>query len=189
MNLKLIITDFDGTLVNTFEANYQAYAEAFTQCDRKLTRDSYRQCFGYRYDDFMRAVGVDDADVRQRIRKIKGEVYPSYFEYLQSTEPLINFIRAFHRGGGKTAIASTARRLNLVNTLRYLHLTELFDCILAGEDVTHGKPNPEIYLKVMERMEISARQTLIFEDSEVGFEAAEASGVQCVKINQAFYGY
>ena len=40
MNLKLIITDFDGTLVNTFEANYQAYAEAFTQCDRKLTRDS-----------------------------------------------------------------------------------------------------------------------------------------------------
>ena len=189
MNLKLIITDFDGTLVNTFEANYQAYAEAVTQCDRKLTRDSYRQCFGYRYDDFMRAVGVDDADVRQRIRKIKGEVYPSYFEYLQSNEPLINFIRAFHRGGGKTAIASTARRLNLVNTLRYLHLTELFDCILAGEDVTHGKPNPEIYLKVMERMEVSARQTLIFEDSEVGFEAAEASGVQCVKINQAFYGY
>ena len=79
--------------MNTFEANYQAYAEAFTQCDRKLTRDSYRQCFGYRYDDFMRAVGVDDADVRQRIRKIKGEVYPSYFEYLQSNEPLINFIR------------------------------------------------------------------------------------------------
>ena len=73
MNLKLIITDFDGTLVNTFEANYQAYAEAFTQGDRKLTRDSYIQCFGYRYDDFMRAVGVDDADVRQRIRKIKGQ--------------------------------------------------------------------------------------------------------------------
>ena len=189
MTLKLIITDFDGTLVNTFEANYQAYADAFIQCGQKLTYDLYKQCFGYRYDDFMHAVGINDTDIQERIRKIKGEVYPFYFEYLQSNEPLINFIRAFHRGGGKTAIASTARRLNLANALQYLHLTEVFDCVLAGEDVTHGKPNPEIYLKVMERMEISARQTLIFEDSEVGFEAAEASGAQCIKINQAFYGY
>ena len=60
--------------------------------------------------------------------------------------------------------------------------------IQSGEDVIHGKPNPEIYLKAMERMEVSARQTLIFEDSEVGFEAAEASGAQCIKINHAFYG-
>lgn len=72
--------------------------------------------------------------------------------------------------------------------MQYLHLTEIFDCIWAGEDVAHGKPNPEIYLKVMERMEVSAGQTLIFEDSRVGFEAAEASGAQYIRINQAFYG-
>ena len=188
MNLKLIITDFDGTLVNTFEANYLAYAEAFAQCGQILTYDLYRRCFGYRYDDFMHIAGVNDVDIQQRIRKIKGEVYPFYFDHLQSNEPLINFIRALHRNGGKTALASTARRLNLVNALQYLHLTEFFDCVLAGEDVIHGKPNPEIYLKAMERMEVSARQTLIFEDSEVGIEAAEASGAQCIKINHAFYG-
>lgn len=188
MEVKLIISDFDGTLVNTFEANYRAYTEAFVQCGRKLTRDSYRRCFGYRYDDFMRAVGIDDADVQQCIRKIKGEVYPLYFDYLQPNEPLISFIRAFHCSGGKTAIASTARRLNLTNALEYMHLTDIFDCIWAGEDVTTGKPNPEIYLRVMEKMEVSVTQTLIFEDSEVGFEAAKTSGTHFIKINQAFYG-
>lgn len=188
MNLKLIITDFDGTLVNSFEANYQAYADAFEQCGQKLTYDLYKQCFGYRYDDFMHTAGINDVDIQQRIRKIKGEVYPFYFDYLQPNKPLINFIRAFHRNGGNTAVASTARRLNLTNALQYLHLTEIFDCIWAGEDVVHGKPNPEIYLKVMERMEVSAGQTLIFEDSRVGFEAAEASGAQYIRINQAFYG-
>lgn len=188
MNLELIITDFDGTLVNSFEANYFAYAEAFVQCGQKLTYDLYSRCFGYRYDDFMHIVGVNDVDVQQRIKKIKGEVYPFYFEYLQPNEPLINFVRAFHRSGGKTAIATTACRLNLINALEYLNLTEIFDCIWAGEDVSHGKPDPEIYLRVMEKMGVFAGQTLIFEDSEVGIEAAEASGAHFIKINQIFYG-
>lgn len=105
MNLKLIITDFDGTLVNTFEANYQAYAEAFTQCDRKLTRDSYRQCFGYRYDDFMRAVGVDDADVRQRIRKIKGKYILLTSNIYNLTNRLsISFVRFIGVGKNRNSL-------------------------------------------------------------------------------------
>lgn len=188
MEFKLIISDFDGTLVNTFEANYRAYAEAFKLCGLELSRNFYLPCFGYRYDDFMRAVGISEESIKKDIRRIKGEVYPQFFEYLQPNEPLINFIKAFHCSGGRTALASTARRLNLTNALEYLHLTNIFDCIWAGEDVAHGKPNPEIYLKVMEKMEVSATQTLIFEDSEVGCEAARGSGARYIKINQAFYG-
>ena len=78
--------------------------------------------------------------------------------------------------------------MNLINALEYLNLTEIFDCIWAGEDVSHGKPDPEIYLRVMEKMGVFAGQTLIFEDSEVGIEAAEASGAHFIKINQIFYG-
>lgn len=188
MELKLIITDFDGTLVNTFEANYRAYQEAFALNKLTLSREDYQCCFGYRYNDFMNAIGITDDNIKKVIRRIKGEVYPHYFEYLQPNEPLINFIKAFHCEGKKTVIASTARRLNLMNALTYLQLIDIFDCIWSGEDVENGKPNPEIYLKVMNYMEVQPNQTLIFEDSEIGCRAAEASGAHYIKINSAFYG-
>lgn len=188
MELKLIITDFDGTLVDTFEANYRAYQEAFALNKLVLNRDDYQRCFGYRYNDFMKVIGVTDDNVKKEIRRVKGEVYPYYFKYLQPNEPLINFIKAFHGVGQKTAIASTARRLNLVNALTYLRLTNIFDCIWTGEDVKYSKPDPEIYLKAMNYMKVQPCQTLIFEDSEIGCEAAEASGAHYIKISSAFYG-
>ena len=45
--IKAIITDFDGTLVNTFKANYYAYKEAFIQYGYELTEEQYKECYGY----------------------------------------------------------------------------------------------------------------------------------------------
>ena len=52
--IKAIITDFDGTLVDTFEANLRAYQQAFADQGLSLTSDTYRECFGYRFERFMR---------------------------------------------------------------------------------------------------------------------------------------
>lgn len=182
MEIKLLITDFDGTLVDTFQANYHAYRDAFAQVGLSLSEEQYRECYGLRFDGFMAKMGITDAEVSQRIRAIKGERYPSHFGLLHANQPLIEFIRMFRRGGGKTAVASTARRKNLTNALTHIGAAEDFDLILAGEDVTHGKPSPEIYVTVMERMGVTPGETLVFEDSPVGLEAARAAGTRYVKI-------
>ena len=182
MEVKLIITDFDGTLVNTFQANYHAYSEAFRQVGLALSEQQYRQCYGLRFDGFMDAVGIDDIDTRKRIRTIKGECYPGFFGMLQVNQRLLDFIRLFRAGGGLTAVASTARGKNLANALKYIGATEDFDMILAGEDVKDGKPSPEIYNTVMNRLGVTAEETLIFEDSTVGLMAAQASGAHFIKI-------
>ena len=182
MEIKLVITDFDGTLVGTFQANYHAYCEAFRQVDLTLTEEQYRKCYGLRFDAFMDAMGIDDADVRKRIRSIKGECYPNHFGLLKVNQPLLDFIRMFRQGGGKTAVASTARGKNLTNALNHIGATDDFDLILAGEDVKEGKPSPEIYNTVMQRMGVTPDQTLIFEDSPVGLQAAEAAGAHYIKI-------
>ncbi len=187
MDVKLIITDFDGTLVDTFEANYRAYSDAFEQSGLVLTREQYKECFGLRYDNFMKSMGIENTEVRQRIKELKGEFYPKYFEYLKVNAPLIEFIRAFHHSGRKTAIASTAREKNLRNALRYIGAEEDFDLILAGESVSKGKPDPEIYRTVMARLDMRPQDTLIFEDSEVGFKAAEAAGVRYIKVTHDFF--
>lgn len=187
MAVKLLITDFDGTLVDTFEANYRAYAEAFDAVGRGLTRERYRECFGFRFDRFMDAMGVEEDAVRAEIRKIKGECYPSYFSHLVVNRPLLEMLRAFHRSGGKTAIASTARGVNLRNALRHIGAADDFDLVLAGESVHKGKPDPEIYLTVLERLGVGADEALVFEDSAVGFAAASSAGIQYIPVTREFY--
>lgn len=188
MCTELIICDFDGTLVDTFEANFRAYQHAFSEVGMELSREKYMECFGLRFDNFMKAVGVNDPDTAISIREIKAQCYPNYFKYLKANRPLLDFVRAFHQQGGKTAIASTARRENLLNALTFIGALNNFDLVLAGENVQHGKPSPEIYEMVLRKMKISPVNALVFEDSEVGCQAAENAGIQYIKINNEFYG-
>jgi len=186
-HIKLIITDFDGTLVNTFAANYAAYRQSFQDVGLVLSEADYRACFGYRFDDFMAKMGISDRDTQQRIRDLKTLHYPSFFNLLEVNTALLDFIKKFKRAGGKTAVASTARRKNLENALTYIGAADSFDLVLAGEDVVNAKPDPEIYLKVMERLGAKPDETLIFEDAEIGFKAAENAGVSYIKITDRYF--
>lgn len=187
MDVKLIICDLDGTLVDTFEANYRAYSDAFESVGLALSREHYSDCFGLRFDNFMSAMGINNPEVRKRIKELKGEYYPRHFGYLKVNTPLIGLIRAFHLSGGKTAIASTAREKNLRNVIRYIGIEEYFDLILAGESVNKGKPDPEIYLKVLQQLACKPEEALIFEDSEVGFKAAANAGIRYIKVTKDFF--
>ena len=186
--IKLLITDFDGTLVNTFDANYAAYRQAFAEVGLSLTEAQYREAFGLRFDKFMAQMGIEDRSIAALIRERKGVLYPNYFDRLVVNRPLLEMLRAFRRAGGRTAIASTARRVNLENALSYIGAKQDFDLILAGEDVSEGKPSPEIYRTALERMGVAPEEALVFEDSEVGFTAAESAGIRYVKITESFYG-
>lgn len=182
--IKAIITDFDGTLVDTFEANLRAYQKAFGDVNMSLTAEKYRECFGYRFERFMMAMAVQDDKTADYIREAKKEYYPQYFEFLKSNNSLIGLMESFHAMGSKTAIASTARKENLMNVVNYLNLADKFDLIFAGVDVKQGKPSPEIYLKAMETLGVKPEEVLIFEDSPVGIEAARASGAHVLIVTQ-----
>jgi len=182
--IDTIITDFDGTLVDTFEANFRAYQKAFAENGIQLTEEKYRQCFGFRYDRFMQEMGVTDDNISNAIREAKKHYYPDYFQYLKPNTALIELIAGFKAMGGKTAIASTARKENLMNVLNYLGIADHFNLIYAGSDVKEGKPSPEIYIKAMLALNSKPESTLIFEDSEVGIKAAIASGAKLIQISK-----
>lgn len=180
--IRAIITDFDGTLVDTFEANLRAYQRAFDDVNMTLTAEKYRQCFGYRFERFMAAMAVQDERTAKYIREAKKEYYPKYFNFLKPNHALIGLIESFKALGGKTVIASTARKENLMNVVNYLGISDKFDLIYAGADVKEGKPSPEIYIKAMDALGVTPEETLIFEDSLVGLQAAEASGAAYMKV-------
>ena len=169
--IRAIITDFDGTLVDTFDANLKAYQKAFGEVGVVLSEEKYRE-----------VMGISEKETIVRIKSLKKDYYPLFFESLHPNDALIELIRSFKCFGGKTAIASTARKENLMNALKYLGIVDLFDLIYTGQDVENGKPSPEIYDKTMAELQVQPSDTLIFEDSEVGLQAAKASGAYFIKI-------
>ena len=180
--IDTIITDFDGTLVDTFDANFKAYEKAFSGCGLLISEQQYRRCFGLRYDSLMAAMGITDAEIAHRIKDAKKHYYPDFFQYLRPNKTLIELIASFKTMGGKTAVASTARKENLMNVINYLGIADCFNLIYAGNDVKEGKPSPDIYLKAMDTLQSIPENTLIFEDSEVGIQAAKACGAHCMII-------
>lgn len=183
MQLKLIILDFDGTLASTADAHTKAYVLALQESGITMSEEEYRsRFFGVRCSEFLRAIGVTDKEEMERIRLRKIELYPTLFESVKLNEPLWNFAQDFRAKGGKVWICSTGQRDNIDNAMRYLGIEGMVDGILTSNDVVESKPSPEAFLKAMEIEGVTPAETLIFEDSTVGLQAAEASGAAYIKV-------
>lgn len=180
--IKVIISDFDGTLVDTFTANFKAYQKAFGDLGFVLNEEDYNKCYGFRFEEFMKQMGILDGVISNRIKELKAQYYPTFFNEVKVNTLLLEIIQEFRQNGGKTAIASTASKKNLWNLLTYLRIDNYFDYIVTGEDVTQGKPSPEVYNKVLQVSGVCSKEAIVFEDSVIGIQAAKAAGINYVVI-------
>ncbi|MBO5875995.1 MAG: HAD-IA family hydrolase [Alistipes sp.] len=177
MKIRLLLLDFDGTLADTRLANTLAYIDALAEEGYTLTKELYLQkYFGLRCTEFLRDIGFSKEEDIERIRRRKIELYPTHFDTVRLNQPLWDFVQDFRAQGGKAWIVSTGHRDNVTNVMRYLGIEDGFDGILTSEAVEHSKPSPDCFLKAMEAEGVTPTETLIFEDSEVGIEAARRSG-------------
>ena len=183
MEIKLIILDFDGTLASTIDAHTKAYILALEEAGIALSEEEYRsKYFGVRCSEFLRAIGIDNEEQRDHIRRRKIEIYPTLLGSVKLNEPLWNFVQDFRAQGGKAWIVSTGQKENIENVLNYLNIKDKVDGILTSSDVREPKPSPEAFLKAMEIEGVTPAETLIFEDSPVGLAAAKASGAAYFKV-------
>lgn len=181
--LKLILLDFDGTLADTRQANARAYIEALGEVGITLSEEEYlERYFGVRCMEFMRSVGIASDEEIARLRRRKIELYPRHFGSVVLNTPLWEWCRMMRRMGSKVWIVSTGHIDNIRNVMRYLKLEEDIDGIISGDDVQHPKPSPECFLRAMEIEGATPAETIIFEDSQVGLEAARRSGAQYVAV-------
>ncbi|MBO5732219.1 MAG: HAD-IA family hydrolase [Alistipes sp.] len=181
--IKLILLDFDGTLADTRLANAHAYIEALAEVGIELSVEEYlARFFGMRCIEFMRSVGIKDDNSIQALRQRKIELYPNYFSSVRLNEPLWEWCKMMRAMGAKVWIVSTGHINNIRNVMRYLNIESGIDGILSGDDVTVAKPAPDCFLKAMEIEGCTPEETIIFEDSSMGLEAARRSGAAYVKI-------
>lgn len=183
MQIKLLLIDFDGTLVDTRQANYRAYKSVLKEVGYELDEDQYlSEYFGMRSGEFMRLLGLTDSYQIDSLRRKKIEIYPEHFETVRLNQPLWDYAQEFRRNGGKVWIVSTGQTANIHNVMNYLNITNEVDGVMTGADVKNSKPSPECFLKAMTKEGATPQETLIFEDSVVGLRAAEDSGANFIKV-------
>ncbi len=187
MQIKLLLTDLDGTLVDTKEANYLAYQEVLKQYGYELKSEKYSSLFGLRILEFMKQIGITDLKIIEQIKLAKKKVYPNYFNHLKLNKSLFNFLSCYKESGCKTGLISTAQQHNIINVLEHFNISDSFDIIVSGNDISNAKPDPYAYLYAMEQLGFEAKETLIFEDSKTGIEAAQNAGSAYIQINNAFF--
>lgn len=181
---KLLIFDMDGTLFDTSESNYQAYHDAAAELGYIIERDRFMELFtGKNYKEFLPEFGIAEDKEQRIIHDHKKAHYKDHIGKIKKNDILFSVMDKL-RPGRKFALATTASRKNTMDILEFFHVTDFFDYILTQEDVKRLKPDPECYIRVMEHMGISPKDSVVFEDSEVGIMAAASSGASYVKVDE-----
>jgi len=96
---------------------------------------------------------------------------------------VLDIIEAEH-GRFPFAVVSGGRRISVTKALSALHLMDKFDTIVGADDYTNGKPAPDAFLLAAARLGVAPKDCLVFEDTDLGIEAATAAGMASVRILQ-----
>lgn len=185
---KLALFDLDGTLFDTKEVNFAAYMKAIEENGLHANVD-YKffceQCNGRDYRFFLPLMLPDISDeVIEKIHQHKIKCYSQLLGRAKRNHALFSLIETLKKEY-IVAVVTTASKKNTYDILQFFGADNIFDFIISKEDVKNVKPHPECFIKAMEIAGIEAKNTLIFEDSETGLEAAEKSGANFLRV----YGY
>ena len=170
---KLIVFDLDGVLLDSCQIHYDALNRALREVvGREISIKDHETIYnGLSTRTKLLRMGIEGDAVYNRKQQLTSHA----FETLEPSERLIHMMRGLRAMGFRVACASNCIRQTVDTVLKKLGILNLFDVVFSNEDVSSPKPDPEIYVRVMEAMGVSPDETIIFEDSYVGLRAATAS--------------
>ena len=185
---KLAIFDLDGTLFDTKDVNYNAYKNAVKIAGIDVNIDYYDFCNlynGKNYRDFLSKIIPNISEKQMKIiHNLKKSIYIKYLDKAKKNNLLFLMIQEIKKTF-YISIVTNASKKNVEDILEKFAVKDLFDLLITQEDVETPKPSAEGFLKAMNYFNISKKDTIIFEDSEIGIQAAIQSGVDYLKV----YGY
>jgi HAD superfamily hydrolase (TIGR01509 family) len=183
---RAVLWDVDGTLIDSSEYHWLSWRDALAAEDFPVTREQFAATFGQRNDEILRGYfgqNLAAAEVA-RIGEAKEESYRELVR-ARGVEPLPGVRRWLGKlktEGWRQAIASSAPRPNLDAILKALKLEDFFDAVASAEDVSRGKPDPQIFLAAAGKVGVPASRCVVVEDAPAGTEAARRAGMRRVGV-------
>jgi HAD superfamily hydrolase (TIGR01509 family) len=188
MSHKAVLWDLDGTLVDSEEFHWLSWRDTLRRERIELTYEQFLASFGQRNDRILPAWLGPDADPA-RIRRIGDEKEAEYRRLAEAhgLTPLPGareWLTALRAAGWKQAIASSAPRLNVDAMLRVTGLDGCVDAIVSADDVTIGKPDPQVFLRAAEKLGAEPARAIVVEDAAAGIEGARRAGMRSIGVTK-----
>jgi len=187
--MKAYLFDLDGTLVASEVLKGRALAQACLSYEAEANHLTYAEVMGEDWPTvtghFFETYGLSPvfSEFNDRFRRFYLDLIEAEIAVTRGAEEFINDTR--HRGI-EVGVVSSAASWMVEKVLTKLALRNSFDLVITQEDVVHHKPDPEAYLLALERLELSAKDVLVFEDSSAGLKAAKAAGCSCIAVRHGF---
>jgi putative hydrolase of the HAD superfamily len=184
--MRALIFDFDGLIVDTESAIYEAWRELYFHHGHDLPLSTYVQCVGSTfstYDPMAALESLTGAPVLweevlprkdARIRELQKE--------LDTMPGIRTLLMEAERQGIPCAIASSSQRIHVEGWLDRTGIMDAFTLIRTRDDVARAKPAPDLFLAAAAGLGLDPAETLVLEDSSNGLLAARAAGAPCVIV-------
>jgi beta-phosphoglucomutase len=186
--VKGCIFDLDGVIVDTARYHFIAWKELANELGFEFTEKDNERLKGVsrmRSLDILLEIGGLDfpQEKKEELAKKKNDIYRSYILKMTPDEILpgaLEFIKEVKENDILTAVGSASK--NAMTILDRLQLTSWFDAIIDGTKVSKAKPDPEVFLKGAEALNLHPIDCVVIEDAKAGVEAALRGGMKCVGI-------
>lgn len=185
MKYKAVLFDMDGVILDSEPLHEAAFREILQNYGHTLTEDDYKNHFAGKTDEdaFKQYFKIINESVN--LPQILSEKANAYIELARNQLQPYTGVVAIIRDIAKKlplALVTGSLRYEVEVALGSLGIADCFSIIVAAEDVSQGKPNPEGYLKAAKLLNIPIKECIVVEDSPSGIKAAIVAGAYCVAV-------
>ncbi|MGA9591256.1 MAG: HAD family phosphatase [Salegentibacter sp.] len=181
---EIIIFDMDGVLVDSEPLHKELEQQLFKELDLQITPAYYNQLVGTSprqmweriTSDFELQIPVDELLQREKELKL-SEIRKLSLQLNKGVEALLKDLK---KNEFRLSVGSSSPKKIIELFLEKTGIAHLFDHAVSSEEVTHGKPAPDIFLRIASLYEIAPEGLVVVEDSRNGVVAAKAAGMRCI---------
>jgi beta-phosphoglucomutase family hydrolase len=184
-----LIFDCDGTLADTMPLHFHAWRSTLDRYGLALDEDRFYSLGGQPTVKIVELLATEqgielDAEV---VAGEKEEAFLSRLQEVQPIAPIVDIVRA-NAGKLPMAVASGSHRAVVFDVLAIIGLNDLFDenTVVGAEDTELHKPNPDVFLEAARRIGVAPENCRVYEDAELGIEAARRAKMECFDVRDVF---
>jgi len=180
------IFDWDGVIIDSSRQHEESWERLAREINKPLPKGHFKAGFGMKNEFIIPNIlawSHDEAEVR-RLSLRKEALYREIIleKGLSPLPGVLTWLERLDAAGIPRAIGSSTHRENIEVSLDALGLRPFFQQIVSAEDVSHGKPDPEVFLAAAAKIAMPPDRCVVFEDAHVGIEAAHRAGMRVIAV-------
>ena len=189
MPYQALIFDCDGTLTNSMPAHYAAWRSALAGHDLELPEERFYRLAGvpgHRIIAMLAEETGRSIDSTAILRHKEDQFLRSM--HLVQPIPVVTDVVVRERGRRKMAVASGGLRHVILAQLSHIGFAGWFEAVVCAEDTERHKPDPDVFLEAARRLGVPPEKCCVYEDADLGIEAARRAGMSYVDVRELLAG-